>query len=69
MDKEKIYFVEWRSFGSNAPTREIITAASIEQLFQYYNDLSHLVTFSFEDITDQDLSTYERKILYNGKFV
>ena len=69
MDKEKIYFVEWRSFGSNIPTREIITADSIEQLFQYYNDLSHLVTFSFEDITDQDLTTYERKILYNGKFM
>ena len=68
MNNERVYFVEWRSLGSAVSTREIIVATTLAELFDYYNDLSNVVSFAFEDITEQDITEFERKILYDGKY-
>ena len=68
MDNERIYIVEWRCDGDAYATREIITAVSIPQLFDYYIDLKGVKEFAFEDVTDSPVEEIERRIMYNGKY-
>lgn len=68
MDNERIYIVEFRSLGDSSPSREIITATSIPQLFDYYINMTDLVEFAFEDVTDTPIEKIERRMMYNGKY-
>ena len=68
MDNERIYLVEWRALGDDSSSREIITATSIPQLFEYYNDMTDLVEFAFEDVTESSVEEIERRMMYNGKY-
>lgn len=68
MNKERIYIIEWRSFGQTEITREIITATSLSQLFDYYSDLCDVVYFAFEDVTDTCVEDIERRMTYRGKY-
>ena len=68
MDKERIYIVEWRCVGVADTTREIITATSIPQLFDYYTDIPDLVEFAFEDVTESPVEDIERRLMYHGKY-
>lgn len=68
MDKERIYIVEWRCLGDETPSREIITATSIPQLFDYYIDMTDIVEFAFEDVTEVSVEEIERRLMYNGKY-
>ena len=65
---ENIYLVEWRALGETTSTREIKTATSIPQLFDYYIDVPDLVFFAFEDITETPIEDIERRFAYNGKY-
>ena len=69
MDNEKIYLVEWRTMGDEFASREIITATSIPQLFDYYIGMTNMVYFAFEDVTDQTVEEIERKMLYRAKYL
>lgn len=68
MDSERIYIVEWRCFGDKFPSREIVTATSIPQLFNYYIDMANIVEFAFEDVTESSVEETERRLTYNGKY-
>ena len=68
MDNEKIYIVEWRCFNDRDTTREIITATSLAQLFEYYADLTNIVSFAFEDVTNASVEEIERRLMYRGKY-
>lgn len=68
MDNERIYIVEWRCFNTKDTTREIITATSLTQLFEYYIDLTNIVSFAFEDVTDTPVEEIERRLIYRGKY-
>lgn len=68
MDNERIYIVEWRCVGITDTTREIITATSIQQLFDYYTDIPDLVEFAFEDVTNSPVEQIEKRLTYNGKY-
>ena len=68
MNNERIYIVEWRCVGVADTTREIITATSIPQLFDYYTDIPDLVEFAFEDVSDASIEDIERRLTYNGKY-
>jgi len=68
VNNERIYLVEWRALGSDSTSREIITATSIPQLFEYYNDMTDLVEFAFEDVTESSVEEIERRMMYNGKY-
>ena len=68
MNEERIYIVEWRCFGNTTTTREIITATSMPQLFDYYIDLPNLVEFAFEDVSDSSVEDIERRLMYRGKY-
>lgn len=68
MNKERIYIVEWRSFGQTETTREIIAATSLSQLFDYYSDLCDIVSFAFEDVSDTSVEDIERRMTYRGKY-
>ena len=65
---ERIYIVEWRALNDKTSTREIKTAISPTQLFDYYIDIRNLVFFAFEDVTDTPVEDIERMFTHNGKF-
>ena len=65
---ENIYLVEWRALGESTPTREIKTATSVIQLFDYYIDIPDLVFFAFEDVTEVPIEDIERRFTNNGKY-
>ena len=68
MQNENVYLVEWRALGEAAFTREIKTATSLAQLFDYYIDIPDLVSFSFEDVTELPVEEIERRIIYHGVY-
>ena len=68
MDNERIYIVEWRCLGDKLQSREIITATSIPQFFEYYSGMTNLVEFAFEDVTESSVEEIERRLTYNGKY-
>ena len=68
MNEERVYIVEFCSANDDIPCREIITATSIPQLFDYYIDMTKLTMFAFQDVTDLSVEDIERKLTYNGKY-
>ena len=68
MDNERIYIVEFRSLEDPCSSRELITATSIPQLFEYYFGMTDLVEFAFEDVTESSVEEIERRLTYNGKY-
>lgn len=69
VDNERIYIVEFRSLGDKEPTRELITACSVPELFEIYTGMTDMVYFAFEDITGLSVEDVERKLTYVGKYV
>lgn len=68
MSEERIYIVEWRSLGDKGTSREIITATSIPELFDYYINMTDIVEFAFEDVTETPIEEIERRLMYHGKY-
>lgn len=66
---DNIYIVEYQALGDAAPIRELKTATSVPQLFDYYIDIPDLVYFAFEDVTEQPVEEIEKRLIYNGLYL
>ena len=69
MVNENIYVVEFCSLGDTEPTRELMTACSIPELFEVYSGMTDLVYFAFEDVTELPVEEIERKMTYDGRYL
>ena len=67
---KKIFYCEWRHEYESEPHNHIFTCDSFEELLQMFiHDTDNLIIyFACEEITNQDISTFERRLTYRGKY-
>lgn len=66
---KRIFFVEWRHKCDSESMNHIFTFDGAEELFDFFAyEEDPLVYFAFEDITDQPIEQFERKLIYGGKY-
>ena len=66
---KRIFYIVWQHNCDSTPMAAVLTfdnAVDLLNFFSYEQD--PLVYFAFEDITDKDIASYERKIEYVSKY-
>lgn len=66
---KRIYYIMWQHKCDSVPMAAVLSFDNAEDLFDYFSfEKDPLVYFAFEDITDKDIATYERKVEHVGKY-
>lgn len=65
--EKRIYYVEWKYFGDKEVHRHIFRDLTWKDVFLYAQiSRQNMVEFSFEDITDQNIEDFERRVNPDG---
>ena len=62
MQDPRVYYVEWRTYGSKVVQQRIFRDTTYEKLMYYLSTASDIVYLFFEDITNQPIADFERKV-------
>ena len=68
--KERIFYIEWsHECDKGAHMNAILTFENVEQLFDFFAYEEDPITFfAFQDITNESIEDFERKLNYHGKY-
>lgn len=65
MQDPRIYYVEWRTYGSKVVQKRVFRDTTYEKLMYHLSTASDIVYLYFEDITNQPIIDFERKVAEN----
>ena len=65
MQDPRIYYVEWRTYGSKVVQKRVFRDTTYENVMYYLCTASDIVYLYFEDITNQSVVDFERKVAEN----
>ena len=70
MNKERIFYIEWKLSNSDTIKNAILTFTHTQELFKAFAQDSTIryEHFAFQDITDLPIEDFERRLNYNGKY-